>query len=45
MTAGKKRQSRLKIPLKFDEAVFDLLKVKPPKKRAKKTISRAKGKK
>ena len=27
---------KLKIPLKFDEAVSDLLKVKPPKKKAKK---------
>jgi hypothetical protein len=35
MNVGKKRQDRIKIPLKFDEAVSDLLKVKPPKKKIK----------
>jgi hypothetical protein len=42
MKEGKQSRERLKIPLNFDEAVSDFLKVKPPPKPPKKKLGTTK---
>ena len=38
--AEKKSSSKLRLPMKFDEAVSDFLKVKPPSKKPKKVAAK-----